>query len=192
MLREAFIFIAIVVPSWVQSQPIVPSISPAFGGVSSTLPTFTGAIPSMIPIPSTQSASPASGLATAPFTFPPVLANFPAPPAGFNVCYVCGAGFLVVNKTSQVDLAGTFYTCEQVEMGGLRQLIPNIFCIPAFQETVATSCGCAPEPSSVAPSAAPVEQVVEEGASEAMNMMNGISMLRILFVSAFTYYVIWV
>jgi hypothetical protein len=197
MLRATTIFLALVFQGKVQSQPIVPSISPAvmvpsvttstvltptvspaIGGVSTTLPTLAGVVPSTV--------LPPTDLATAPFTFPPVLANFPTPPAGNNVCYVCGKGYQVANKTSLVELSQVMYTCEQVEYGGLRQLIPNIFCIQAFQEKVTIACGCVAEPESAAPSAAPVDQNEDKGNSAGTNVMNWITFSGSLILTLLT------
>jgi hypothetical protein len=105
------------------STDMTPSIEPAFG---------VGAL----------RVSPPSGPAIAPFTFPPAIQNFPSPPAGNDVCLVCGEGYQVVIKISKIVFLGKVYTCGQLEAAGLRRQIPNLFCISAFVESVVVNCGC--------------------------------------------------
>jgi hypothetical protein len=120
-------------PSPSTTNDMNPSIEPAFGG---------GTVPSRLSAPLTLRVSPPSGPAIAPFTFPPLIQNFPSPPAGNDVCLVCGEGFQVVDKRSKIMLAGKMYTCGQMEAAGLRRQIPNPFCISALVESIAVNCGC--------------------------------------------------
>jgi hypothetical protein len=48
-------------------------------------------------------------------------------------------------KKAKVELAGTTNTCEQMEAAGLRQQIPNVFCVQALIEVFEQSCGCKPK-----------------------------------------------
>ena len=92
------------------------------------------------------------------YSLPPAYsAIFTFPPQGsFDLCYPCGDGYFVRDKSAFVNVQGTKYNCGEIEGSGLSGAIPSAICIKALWDTVAEACGCDSILYSGAPSSAPL------------------------------------
>lgn len=136
-------------PTMASNRPtIMPVIAPAVPAVTGTIPPVSPAVPSA-PITPTAPITLAPGVT---LSLPPFLATLPTPAGGFSVCWACGDGYYVRDKSATLIFNGVTVTCRDIEAAGFQRRIPDAFCTDSLTSEVLNTCGCDAVVLSSAPS----------------------------------------